>query len=58
MRSIRAFCNFLAREGIVEKSSIANVGIAKTRNEYPEVLSQAQVRVLLDACSHSSWTGI
>jgi len=58
MRSIRAFCNFLAREGIVEKSPMANVGIPKTPNEYPDVLSQGQVRMLLDACGRSSWTGI
>jgi site-specific recombinase XerD len=43
MRSIRAFCNFVAREGIVEKSPIANVGIPKTPSEYPEVLSQARL---------------
>jgi len=58
MRSIRCFCNFLAREGIVPTSPMVNVDIPKVPFRYPTVLSGEQIRKLLRACKRTTWTGI
>lgn len=58
MRAIRAFCNFLAREGIVEASPMDDVEIPKVPTRYPEIITSAQARKLMLAARTSTWTGI
>ncbi len=58
MRSVRCFCNFLEREGLVPSSPMRGVEIPKVPNEYPAVLSAEQARRLLRACKTKSWYGV
>ena len=43
MRSIRVFCNFLAREGLVDISPFEGVEIPRVPEAYPRVLSEEEV---------------
>ena len=58
LRAIRAFCNFLEREGIVGKSPFDGVEIPKVPNRFPEIITQEQTRKLLNAARRNTWTGI
>jgi len=58
MRSIRCFCNFLVREGLVATSPMKNVEIPKVPNRYPEILSVDQIKRLVRAAKQPTWTGI
>jgi integrase/recombinase XerD len=55
MRAIRAFCNFLAREGIVPSSPMAGVAVPKVPSRYPEVLTGAEAKKLVAAATAGSW---
>ena len=57
MRAIRAFCNFLAREGLIQASPMDGVDIPKVPSRYPEIISLEQARRLLNAARRSTWTG-
>ncbi len=58
MRSIRVFCNFLAREGIVPVSPFAGVEIPRVPERFPEVLSSKEINSLLSASTGKSFTAI
>lgn len=58
MRSIRCFCNFLVREGIIAESPMHNVDIPRVPSTLPTTLDDSQVRSLLAACNRRTWTGI
>jgi len=58
MRAIRAFCNFLAREELIEASPMDGVEIPKVPTRYPEIISLEQARRFLRAARGSTWTGI
>jgi len=58
MRSIRVFCNFLAREGIVPVSPFAGVEIPRVPERFPEALSAKEIQTLLSACTGKSFTAI
>lgn len=58
MRSIRVFCNFLAREGLVEVSPFEGVEIPRVPETYPKVLSEEEVAKLVKACKGSSWLDV
>ena len=58
MRAIRAFSNFLVREGIVEVSPMAGIEIPVVPLAYPEPLNTAEVRSLLRAARTRSWHGL
>jgi len=57
MRSIRCFCNFLEREGIVDQSPMNEVEIPKVPARYPEIITKEQAKKLLSAARRNSWTG-
>ena len=40
MRAIRCFCNFLEREGIVDRSPMKGVEIPKVPARYPEIITK------------------
>ena len=58
MRSVHCFYNFLAREEIIEATPMARVEIPKVPMQYPEVLTEAQMKALLKACPRNTITGI
>ena len=58
LRAIRAFFNFLVRDGLLEESPMKNVPIPKVPRQFPRVLAPEQVVALLRACDRSSWTGV
>ena len=58
MRSIRVFCNFLAREGLVDVSPFEGVEIPRVPEAYPRVLSEEEVTKLIKACKGSSWLAV
>ncbi len=58
MRAIRAFCNFLEREEIIEASPMKDAEIPKVPARYPEIISNAQARKLMSAARRTTWTGI
>jgi integrase/recombinase XerD len=58
MRAIRAFCNFLAREGIVPNSPMAGVAVPKVPSRYPEILTGAEAKKLVSAATASNWASI
>jgi len=57
MRAIRAFSNYLEREGIVATSPMQAVQIPKVPASYPEIITKEQARKLLRATRRSTWTG-
>jgi site-specific recombinase XerD len=58
MRSIRVFCNFLAREGLVDVSPFEGVEIPRVPEAYPKVLSEAEITKLIKVCKGSSWLDV
>jgi len=58
MRSIRVFCNFLAREGLVDVSPFEGVEIPRVPEAYSRVLSEEEVAKLVKACRGTSWLDI
>jgi len=58
MRAIRSFCGFLARDGICPSSPMVGVAIPKTPLRYPEVLTEAETRALVNGTPPRSWEGI
>lgn len=58
LRAIRAFFNFLVRDGLLEESPMKNVPIPKVPRQFLRVLTPDQVVALLKACNRSTWTGI
>lgn len=49
-RAVRAFCNFLAAEGLVEQSPMRRVKMPKRDRPRPDAFTPAEVAQLLDAC--------
>jgi site-specific recombinase XerD len=58
MRAIRAFCNFLTREHILEVSPMDKVEIPKVPIRYPEIITNGQARRLMSSARRNTWTGI
>lgn len=58
MRALRAFVNFLVRDGYLETSPMANVPIPKVPRQFPRVLTPEQVTALVKVCNQGSWTGL
>lgn len=54
---LRAFFNWLVREGHLEKSPMALVKLLRVPKQYPFVLSEQQVSALLRACNKGTWAG-
>jgi len=57
LRAIRAFLNFLAREGYTEENFAKYVRKVKLPKQYPYVLTDEQVTALLKACNRKTWEG-
>lgn len=57
LRVLRAFFNWLVREGHLEKSPMAIVKQLRVPLQYPFVLSEQQVAALLRVCKKGTWTG-
>ena len=57
LRALRAFFNWLVREGYLAESPLAGVRQLRTPRQYPYVLSEAQVAALLRVIKRDSWTG-
>ena len=57
MRAIRAFSNYLEREGVVATSPMQGVQIPKVPASYPEIITKDQARKLLRAARRHTWTG-
>jgi len=58
MRSVRCFCNFLEREGIVQVSPMVGVEIPRVPLCYPEILSADQIARFLKRSNRTNWTGV
>jgi integrase/recombinase XerC len=56
-RSLRAFFNFLATDGMVDRSPMDGVPMPRTPSPYPEIITKDQARRLLSAARSSTWTG-
>ncbi len=57
LRALRAFFNWLVREGYMTERPLANVKQLRTPRQYPYVLSEQQVMALLRVIKRDSWTG-
>lgn len=58
LRSIRVFCNFLEREGLVKESPMKNVGIPRVPATNPQILSASEMQRLLKAARTQTWYGL
>ncbi|MFH1609812.1 MAG: tyrosine-type recombinase/integrase [Candidatus Bipolaricaulota bacterium] len=58
LRAIRAFLNFLVRDGLLEANPMANVPLPKVPRQFPRVLTQEQVTALVKACDRDTWAGV
>jgi len=58
MRVVRAFCNFLTREGIADVSPFGGVEIPRVPETRPNVLGAEEVRRLVAASNGVGWTGV
>ena len=58
MRSIRVFCGFIEREGLVGESPMRGVEIPRVPGTFPEVLSASEMQRLLRAARNGTWYGI
>ena len=58
MRSIRVFCNFLAREGVVGTSPMDGVDIPRVPAAFPVILSGREIQKLLRAAKSGTWYGV
>jgi integrase/recombinase XerD len=56
-RSLRAFFNFLATDGMVDRSPMQGVPIPRAPSRFPEIITKEQARRLLNAARRSTWTG-
>ena len=57
LRALRAFFNWLVREGYLAESPCAHVRQLRTPRQYPYVLSEQQVTALLRVIKRDGWTG-
>lgn len=57
LRALRAFFNWLMREGYLAENPLAHVRPLKTPRQFPYVLSEQQVMALLKSIKRDSWTG-
>ncbi len=57
LRALRAFYNWLVREGYLPESPLAHVKQLRTPRQYPYVLSEQQVMALFRVIKRDSWTG-
>lgn len=57
LRSIRVFCNYLVREGLVTESPMCEVEMPRVPAAMPDILSAAEARELLRAAKTQSWHG-
>jgi len=57
LRVIRAFCNWLVREGHLPESPLKQVKQLRVPRQYPYVLSEPQVQALFKAVNRDNWTG-
>jgi len=55
MRSVRCFFSFLAREEIIGTNPTANVEIPRLPTRYPEILAEAEIKLLLAAARQRTW---
>jgi site-specific recombinase XerD len=58
MRAVRAFCNFLVREGLVDASPFRGVQIPRVPDRFPNVLGVDEVARLVAASKGTTWTGV
>ena len=58
MRSVKAFANFLERDGITDTSPMEGVHIPRVPTRYPQPLSSEETSKLIRAARTGTWFGI
>jgi site-specific recombinase XerD len=57
VRAIKAFLNFLYKEGYITEELSKRIPKPKTPHQYPYVLNDEQVDDLMKACDKTTWEG-